>query len=171
MTKKIVPQSRKSVNLLELASAAWHAISKVAGKECDRDELSDGQDYDVEFRVVAEINGQTLDQSFSARLSVGHETERAGSAPSADALLGFCLEKLSKPKREALLAEIEAAFVDGDLSVSSDVQQLAKSSLQRMRASHSTTVRGAVSCKATPAAEPLAIPSPQLGRRARIAAV
>lgn len=158
----------KSVNLLELASAAWHAISKVAAKECDRDELSDGADYDVHFRVIAEVGGQTLDQSFDARLSVGYESERAGSAPSAEALLGFCLAKLSKPKREALLAEIESEYAAaGELPVAGDVTELAKQSLKRMRSSKTSTVRGNVSCKATVAeAKPEA---PQLGRRARIA--
>jgi hypothetical protein len=169
MARKSIAKPARKVNLLELASAAWHAIAKVAAKECDRDELVDGSDYDVQFRVIAEVGGETLDQSFSARLSVGHESERAGSAPSAESLLGFCLEKLTKPKREALLAEIEAAYLEGKLPVTEDVQQLAKSSLQRMRASQTTTVRGSVACKAAPTETPVTLP--QLGRRARIAAV
>lgn len=143
--------SRKApkANLLELASAAFHAVSKVAAKEGDRDELVTGKNYDVSLTITATIEGQTLSQSYDCNLSVGHDSQRAGSAPTADILLAYLLGQMNPAHREAAQRKMVADFAanDGSLPVDNSIRESAKGTLQQLRATQSTTVRGTVSCK------------------------
>lgn len=142
-------------NLVELGSAVLHAAAKVASKEADRDELTAGRTYDVRrLAITAEIDGQPFSACYDVSLTVGHDTERAAAAPSANVLLAYVLAQLAPAHREAVLRNMPADYANngGSLPVQKEFEEAAKAALQRLRAGKAAPVRGTVSAQYAPAA-------------------
>lgn len=156
-------------NLIELSAAVFHAAAKVASKEADRDELTAGRTYDVRrLTIAAEIDGQPFSAAYDVSLSVGHDTTRAGSAPTAGVLLAYLLGKMNAATRDATLRDLAEVFATHGhkLPVDETLAEAAEAALKQLRARHSTTTRGNVSAQYH-AAQPAAAPA-RRGRKAAI---
>lgn len=135
-----------------IASAAvWFALAKTADKEANRDDLPAGSAHDVRLRITGEVDGNPVDQSIAAILTVGHDSTRATSAtPAVDRLIGSILAKLNTATREAVLRELPEQFEAAGCvlpEVPADVVEKTATMLKRLRAKQSQAVRGPVSVK------------------------
>ena len=143
----IAPRSRRHTT----TTALWAALSRVADKEANRDDLPAGSAYIVNLLVTGEIDGQPIEQALSAVLTVGHDSTRATSAtPAVDRLIGSILAKLNTVTREAILRELPEQFEAAGCvppEVPADVVEKTAGMLKRLRAKQSQAVRGSVSVK------------------------
>ena len=137
----------------ELAAACWAALEAVAKKECRRDALAAGAEYDVALRIAGEIKTKAFACEAQAHLAVNQDGVRVVSqAPATPQLVGYLLGLLSRAKREALLAELPEQFAAADNrlpDVDVGLVEAAKKLLERLRAKVQQEVRGSLSTSYT----------------------
>ena len=137
----------------ELTAACWAALEAVAHKECRRDALVAGADYDVRLRITGEIKTKPFACEAEARVAVNHDGTRIVSqAPATPHLVAYLLGLLSRPKREALLGKLPEAFAAAGNrlpEIYADLVEAAQGLLERLRAKVQQQVRGSVSTSYT----------------------
>jgi hypothetical protein len=133
----------------ELTAACWAALEAVARKECRRDSLSAGSEYDVRLRTAGEVGAEPFACEIEARVVVNHDGTRVVSqSPAMPHLVAYLLGLLSRPKREKLLAALPEDFAAAGNrlpEVDAALAESAKNLLDRLRAKAQQQVRGSVS--------------------------
>jgi len=126
-------------------------LAKVAGKEARRDLLDAGATYKGHLRVVAELDGATVEKLVDAELSVGHDSKRSWSVVvDSRALTALLLSKLNATTREHLVRELPELFAAAGNQlpeVDPVMLALADSLLVRLRAKKTQTAKGTVACR------------------------
>ncbi len=134
-----------------VSAIAWHALLKTADKEAVRDDLEAGETHRIDLAVSGSIDGESFEQSISAILSVGHDSQRASSAtPDVNCIVAAILAKLNTATREAILRDLPEQFAAAGCTlpdVPAGITEAATAMLVRLRAKKTTNVRGSVSCK------------------------
>ncbi len=142
-------KTRKS----SLANIAWKTLEKVAAKEQNRDELSDGHSHRVDLEILGTVDGKPVFQKISSVLSVGHAITKSSSVnPQIVELVGYILGKLNQATRERILADIPADFADNDNRLpetDTDRTEEARQFLKALRRCVSVKSRGPVKCEYT----------------------
>jgi hypothetical protein len=133
----------------ELAAVCWAALEGVAKKECRRDALVAGAEYDVTLRVSGEVKTKAFAAEAEARVAVNHDGVRIVShAPPMPQLIGYLLAQLSAAKRRLLLDTLPDEFARAG-NVLPDVDaacvEEAENLLNRLRAKVQQNYRGGVS--------------------------
>jgi hypothetical protein len=137
----------------ELAAACWAALECVAKKECRRDALVAGSQYDVALRVSGEIKTKPFAAEAEARLIVNEDGTRVVSqAAPLPQLVGYLLGLLPRAKRDRMLRELPEHFSQADNrlpDVDAALVEAAENLLGRLRAKVQQHVRGSVSTSYT----------------------
>jgi len=141
------------MNRAEIDAVCWAALECVAKKECRRDALVAGSDYDVTLRVSGEVKTKAFAAEAEAHVAINHDgTRLVSQSPSTPHLVAYLLSLLSRPKRESLLKELPETFAaadnrlpDVDAGLIEAVQKL----LERLRAKVQQQVRGSISTSYT----------------------
>jgi hypothetical protein len=132
----------------ELASAYWMSLGKVAEKEAKRDDLVDGKAYPFEGKLLLSIDGESLVQKLSGKLTVGHaSTKNASVTPKLPEVLALILLSIAPKKRAELLNAIAVNCESaGCLYPSPPAALVAEATefLARLRTTKQETVRGPV---------------------------
>ena len=162
MSKAIFATHRNSLMpspAVELGNAALIALSKLAEKWSDRDQLVDGEAYTLQGSVAGTINGQPFSMPIDSTLTVGHESTRASSwTPDYVDILAVVLGKLNTATREAVMGEILDDYAsDGCLSPKEEYHEMVDAFLSHMRQHKQITQRGAVKVKPQAKECPLAV--------------
>jgi hypothetical protein len=133
----------------ELAAICWAALEGVAKKECRRDALVAGAEYDVTLRVSGDVKTKAFAAEAEAHLAVNHDGVRIVShAPPMPQLIGYLLAQLSAVKRRLLLDALPDQFAAaGNVlpEVDADCVEAAEQLLGRLRAKVQQNYRGGVS--------------------------
>ena len=141
------------MNKAEITAACWAALEAVAKKECRRDALTQGADYDVALRVAGEVRTKPFACEAEAHVVVNHDGVRVVSqAPPTAHLVAYLLGLLSRQKRENVLRELPERFAAADNrlpEVDADLAEASKKMLERLRAKVQQQVRGAISTSYT----------------------
>lgn len=133
----------------ELAAVCWAALEGVAKKECCRDALVAGAEYDVTLRVSGEVKTKAFAAEAEAHLAVNHDGVRIVShAPPTAQLIGYLLAQITPGKRRTLLDTLPDEFAragnvlpDVDAACVEEAERL----LGRLRAKVQQNYRGGVS--------------------------
>lgn len=137
----------------ELNAVCWAALEAVARKECRRDALLAGGEYDVALLVAGDVKAKTFTAEARAHLVVNHDGTRVVSqAPPPAHLVGYLLGMLPRAKRERMLRELPEAFAAADHrlpDVDANLVEAAQNLLERLRAKVQQQVRGAISTSYT----------------------
>jgi hypothetical protein len=137
----------------EVTAVCWAALESVAKKECRRDALVAGSEYDVALRVSGEVKTKAFAAEAQAHVVVNHDGQRIVSqAPPAPHLVAYLLGLLSRPKREALLKELPEQFSAADNrlpDVDAGLVEAAENLLSRLRSKVQQHVRGSISTSFT----------------------
>lgn len=137
----------------EIAAACWAALEAIAKKECRRDALAAGSEYDVTLRVSGEVKTKAFAAEAEAHLVVNEDgTRLVSQAAPMPHLLAYLLGQLSRPKREALLRELPEAFAAADNrlpDVDAGLVEAAQKLLERLRAKIQQQTRGSLSVRYT----------------------
>jgi hypothetical protein len=141
------------MNKTEVTAACWAALEAVARKECRRDALVAGAEYDVALRVAGEVGTKPFACEAAARVVVNHDGVRVVSqAPPIAHLVAVFLGLLPRNQRERVLGELPEQFVAGDNrlpDVDAAFVEAAENLLKRLRARTQQQVRGAISTSYT----------------------
>ena len=133
----------------ELPAVCWAALEAVAKKECRRDALPQGVEYDVELRIAGEVRTKPFACEAEAHVVVNHDGVRVVSqAPPTAHLVAYLLGLLSRQKCESVLKKLPEQFAAGDNrlpDVDADLAEASKKMLERLRAKVQRQVRGAIS--------------------------
>jgi hypothetical protein len=136
---------------IEFNAACWAALEAVARKECRRDALAAGAEYDVMLRVAGEVKGsiRPFAAEAEAHVVVNHDGTRIVSqAPPTPHLVAYLLGLLSRSKREGVLKDLPEAFAAADNrlpDVDAGIVEAAQKLLERLRAKVQQHVRGGLS--------------------------
>lgn len=126
----------------------WAALGRVAGKEARRQLLKPGK-TPFELNVRGSIGGEPWRALLSGELVVAEDTERTTSKlPPMEHLLGVVLSWLGPRKREELVKGLLEDYAAADHrlpEVDVAIVELAKRTLQQLRASTTSQVAGSVS--------------------------
>jgi len=136
------------ISRAKLRSATYHALKAHAAKEADRDLLEDGQAYDLEIEITSRCSGAAIQEELAGVLTVGHETQVAGSTGANVAhLVAHLLDQLPKAKRLQMLDALPEKFEKSGKLPDVDPTDLkaVERMLKRMRHRTTQTKRGAVS--------------------------
>jgi len=141
------------MNKAEITAACWAALEAVAKKECRRDALTAGGEYDVALRLAGEVRAKPFACEAEAHVVVNHDGVRVVSqAPPTAHLVAYLLGFLSRQKRENVLRELPELFAAADNrlpDVEADLAEAARKMLERLRAKVQRHVRGAISTSYT----------------------
>ena len=133
----------------EINAACWAALECVAKKECRRDALVAGAEYDVQLRVAGEVKTKPFTAEAEAHVAVNHDGTRVVSqAPPTPHLVAYLLSKMPKTTRETVLLNLPGVFsaMENRLpDVDADLVEAAEKLLQRLRAKIQQQVRGSIS--------------------------
>ena len=89
------------MNKAEINAACWAALEAVARKECRRDALVAGAEYDVTLRVAGEVRTKPFACEATARVVVNHDGVRVVSqSPPIPHLVAILLGLLPRSQRE-----------------------------------------------------------------------
>jgi hypothetical protein len=133
----------------EVAAVCWAALEGVAKKQCRRDALVAGAEYDVMLRVSGELKTKAFAAEVEAHVAVNHDGVRiVSNAPPMPQLIGYLLAQLSAAKRRLLLDTLPEEFARaGNLlpDVDAALVEAAEQLLSRLRAKVQQNYRGGVS--------------------------
>lgn len=151
---KKIETSISPVNMPAKQAAIYHALAKYAEKEAKatRDDMTAGQTERIELNISAMIEGcQPFTERVIVDLTVGGDSSRAGSGPSAKEVLAWFLTRLKVDQTgvNAILNELLADYQmnEGSLTIDNKFFTLAENYLKLAGASKTTTARGSVSTK------------------------
>jgi hypothetical protein len=137
----------------ETTAVCWAALEAVARKECRRDALLAGGEYDVTLRVAGEVGTKPFACEAEAHVVVNQDGTRIVShAPPAPHLAAYLLGLLPRAKRERVLRELPERFAAADNrlpDVDAELVEAAENLLGRLRAKVQQHVRGAISTSYT----------------------
>jgi len=123
------------VNKAEITAVTWAALESIAKKQCRRDALAAGAEYDVGLRISGEV-GETS----CVRL--------ASQAPPIPQLTAYLLGLLPKAKRENVLKTLPEIFAAADNrlpDVDAGLVDAAQQMLDRLRSKIQQHVHGSIS--------------------------
>jgi len=126
-------------NVLMNALALW------ANKECDPKELGVGS-YELSVAIDAVVDGLDLSEGLNCRLhQSADQTSSASISPATSALVAYLLHQLPRNRRKMLIESLPEYFLQHrELPlIPEEMHQVAESFLKRMRATTTTTKRGA----------------------------
>jgi len=133
----------------EVDAACWAVLESIAKKQCRRDALIAGSEYDITLRIAGEIKTKPFAAEAEAHLVVNHDRTRLKShEPPMAHLIGHLLSLMSRPKREALLRELPKTFSAADNrlpDVDAGLIDAAQKLLEQLRAKIQQQVRGSLS--------------------------
>jgi hypothetical protein len=133
----------------EIEAVCWAALESVARKECRRDALTAGGQYDVTLRISGEVRAKPFACEATAHVVVNHDGVRVVSqAPPPSHLIGYLLGQLSQAKRERMLRTLPESFANAANrlpDVDAGLVEAAANLLDRLRARVQQQVRGAIS--------------------------
>jgi hypothetical protein len=141
------------MNKNEITAVCWAALEAVARKECRRDALIAGAEYDVALRVAGDVRAKSFACEAEAHVVVNHDGVRVVSqAPPTPHLVAYLLGLLSRQKRESILRELPERFAAADNrlpDVDAGVVEASQKLLERLRAKVQQQVRGSISTSYT----------------------
>ena len=154
------PAQAAEIGQTEALAAARHFAAALAGKlikrDDSRDDLPAGSAYHVRLQIAAEVNGVVLRESHEGELTIGHDSTRAGSAPTADALMAFVAARLNSATRAAVLRDVVEAYGQHgpQLGTTGAARKQFSEALKDVRAANASTKRGDVRLASYQAAQP-----------------
>lgn len=137
----------------EINAVCWAALQCVAKKECRRDALLAGSEYDVTLRMSGEVKTKPFAAEAEAHVAVNHDAMRIVSqAPATPHLVAYLLSLMPRTRRDLILAELPSqfAYLDNRLpDVDAGLVEASQKLLERLRAKIQQQVRGSISTSYT----------------------
>lgn len=89
------------MNKAEITAVMWAAIESIAKKQCRRDSLAAGAEYDVALKIAGQIGEATCAFQAEGHVVVNHDGVRlASQAPPIPHLTAYLLGLLPPAKRK-----------------------------------------------------------------------
>ena len=133
----------------EIPAACWAALRSMADKECRRDSLPGGENYNITLRISGEIATKPFAVEAEARVVVNEDVERLVSqAAPTPHLVAWLLMQMSRSERERIIRELPESFAaNGGLlpDIDADLALVSEKLLERLRSKVQKQSRGAVS--------------------------
>ncbi len=137
------------MNNAEIAAVAWAALESIAKKQCRRDALAAGAEYDVALKIAGRVGGESCGFQAEAHVVVNHDGVRlASQAPPIPQLTAYLLGLLPKVKRENVLKKLPEIFAAADNrlpDVDASLVDAAQMMLDRLRSKIQQHVHGSIS--------------------------
>jgi hypothetical protein len=139
----------KKVNKAEIAAVTWAALESIAKKQCRRDALAAGAEYDVALKISGEVGEASCNFQAEGHVVVNHDGVRlASQAPPIPQLTAYLLGLLPKAKRENVLKTLPEIFAAADNrlpDVDAGLVDAAQKMLDRLRSKIQQHVHGSIS--------------------------
>lgn len=133
-------------NLVQLRSAVFATMLKVAEKNYVRDDLVDGESHKVNATISGTVDGRAFSLDVDSSLTVGHGTERKNKvSPSSDTMLAFVLESIGPKAAAKAIAAMQAEYLKTNSLIASDASAIAVAAIKTaMTTTEVSKVRGNV---------------------------
>jgi hypothetical protein len=139
----------KKVNKAEVTAVTWAALESIAKKQCRRDALTAGAEYDVALKIDGDIGGASCAFQAEGHVVVNHDGVRlASQSPPISQLTAYLLGLLPKTKRENVLKTLPEIFAAADNrlpDVDARLVDAAQKMLDRLRSKIQQHVHGSIS--------------------------
>jgi hypothetical protein len=137
------------MNKAEIAAVTWAALESIAKKQCRRDALAAGGEYDVALKISGEVGQASCVFQAEGHVVVNHDGVRlASQAPPISQLTAYLLGLLPKAKRENVLRKLPENFAAADNrlpDIDAGLVEAAQQMLDRLRSKVQQHVRGSIS--------------------------
>jgi hypothetical protein len=139
----------KKVNKAETAAVTWAALESIAKKQCRRDALAPGAEYDVALKISGEVGKASCAFHAEGHVVVNHDGVRlASQSPPIPQLTAYLLGLLPKAKRENVLKTLPEIFAAADNrlpDVDAGLVDASQKMLDRLRSKIQQHVHGSIS--------------------------
>jgi len=137
------------VNKAEITAVTWAALESIAKKQCRRDALAAGAEYDVGLKISGEVGEASCNFQAEGHVVVNHDGVRlASQSPPIPQLTAYLLGLLPKAKRENVLKTLPDMFAAADNrlpDVNAGLVDAAQKMLDRLRSKIQQHVHGSIS--------------------------
>ena len=137
------------MNKAEITAVTWAALESIAKKQCRRDALTCGAEYDVGLKIAGQLGEESCVFQARAHVVVNHDGVRlASQSPPIPQLTAYLLGLLPKAKRENVLKTLPEMFAAADNrlpDVDAGLVDAAQKMLDRLRSKIQQHVHGSIS--------------------------